>query len=110
MHPISILTVDLKLYKGSRDQKEGQKDRLTDRQTNGQTDGWTNCNIDTHFNVRLDKFWVGQMSGRTNVAFSNEVGQMSGRTNVHVRQMSCLYTGRTNVAILALGRSNVNVS
>ena len=49
------------------------------------------------------------MSGRTNVAFSNEVGQMSGRTNVHVRQMSCLYTGRTNVAILALGRTNVVV-
>ncbi len=63
-------------------------------------------------NIRLDKRWVGQTSGRTNDAFcigrTNDafcvqVGQMAGRTNVAVGQMP----GRTNVGRTNVGRTNV---
>jgi hypothetical protein len=49
MHPISILTVDLNLSKGSTEQKKGLTDRRTDgrmdRQMDGQTDGRTNISM-----------------------------------------------------------------
>jgi hypothetical protein len=75
MHPISILTVDLNLSKGSTEQKKGQTDRLTDGQMDGWTDGRTDRWADKNFNVWLDKCQVGQTSrldkcqGRTNVTF-----------------------------------------
>ncbi len=83
MHPISILTVELNLFKGCREQQKGQMDRRTDRQmyggTDGQTErlthilmlGWTNVRSDKcrfftwgRTNVRSDK-----CQGRTNVLF-----------------------------------------
>jgi hypothetical protein len=70
MHPISILTVDLNLYR-TEERADGQMDRRTDGQMDGRTDWQTDGRTDWQTHIL--------MCGWTNVAFL-----ALGRTNVDV--------------------------